>query len=321
MTITRNPNGTFEFSRGGVLWQGFPTREAAQTAQYDLDRGIVPTLPHHEAPADLLLACLDWVDKQDAELDIAEWVDGQTPAAIVLSHLDEIAKTEEERAYVRHYCAVDGLELPSWAKLLSGQHVWTGIRSSPGAEEGGSTDGLTFTPKLSIQGDDLFVQVMGHPPTTPADRVEQRIYDAPQKVHEVVTLKRRGLVIMDTDEETIIMSHRECAEQEGFEMDEHAAAMERLPIEDRVFATVIRNYLAQVPDTHRAMAEAGLMLLAGASEGLGDALPADASDDAIDERGAQHIWQAAYNLGWKDGTTECIAELRAIHAKRRTGGA
>jgi hypothetical protein len=66
MTITQNPNGTFEFSRGGVLWAGFSSREKAQEAAYDLTRGIVPTLPHHEAPS-----------PSDAEIEILHWIDDQ----------------------------------------------------------------------------------------------------------------------------------------------------------------------------------------------------------------------------------------------------
>jgi hypothetical protein len=102
MTITRNPNGTFEFSRGGILWAGFATRDDAAAAQYDLERGVMPVMPYHEPergkqqPGDLIAATLAYVAQDDPLLACLDWVDREA-ARLEEEDLDEETEAEAAR--------------------------------------------------------------------------------------------------------------------------------------------------------------------------------------------------------------------------------
>jgi hypothetical protein len=116
----------------------------------------------------------------DDELDIAEWISGSSPtpaqlarlhaeiaerkreniadapaaAAIVLAHLDQIAKTEEERDYVRTAIAEDmadgGTTIHDWAHRLTDTPAWCGVQTSPGVNrDRASTEESSYTPRLS----------------------------------------------------------------------------------------------------------------------------------------------------------------------------
>jgi hypothetical protein len=279
MPITHDPETGWTFTLGQQTYTGYATKEEAQAAAYDLERG--------QAPQDSLLA----EDEPDS-------------AATVLAHIDQIAKTEEERQYVRTLCAEDAFILVDWANYLTRRPGWDGVKTSPGVNvDRASTDALAFVPRLTVRGDDLYVQPQGNPPEGVRETIESRLWDTPQKVYELITLKRRGLVVMDCEEEVIIMTHEECPAQEGFMMDEGAAELAKLPIEDRVFASIVRNFMAQLPESHRSMGEAGMLLLAAACDGAG---AADEEGDDLEERSAVHVYRAAYEQGRQDGRTSTI---------------
>jgi hypothetical protein len=63
--ITQASNGTYQFERGGVLWAGWPTKEAAAEAAYDLEHGKMPTMPHHQQPGTLVDAALAYTDDEE----------------------------------------------------------------------------------------------------------------------------------------------------------------------------------------------------------------------------------------------------------------
>jgi hypothetical protein len=349
MPITQDTDGTWGFTVGAQRYGGYQTRQAAQEAQYDAERGQAPAGDYDENDERIALAKeADRVlGNEDEEAEVGggeddevafdlttaqierilaeispeqaliegidrilrpELAEDAAPAAIVLAHIDQIAKTEEERRYIQDLCADDAPILVDWAKRLTCPPVWLGIKASPGAEgEFGSTDGLGFTPRLSVDASgDLFVQLTGHSPTTMQDIIEERFYDAPAKVHELITLKRRGLVIMDTDEEVIVMTHQECAEQEGFTMDEGVAELAELSLESRVFASVVRGFFESVPETHRSMGEAGMMLLALACDGVG---AADKEGADPEELYAAQVYRIAYEQGHRAGREATIDEI------------
>jgi hypothetical protein len=65
----------------------------------------------------------------------------------------------------------------------------------------------------------------------------------------------------------------------------------------------VRNFMAQLPESHRSMGEAGMLLLAAACDGAG---AADEEGDDLEERSAVHVYRAAYEQGRQDGRTSTI---------------
>jgi hypothetical protein len=326
MPIIETPTG-WTFDLAGRSYGPYPTREEAAEAAYDAERGVdyAETLSTVCRAVDAAVAASSerkraicrQVDRLLAEDVSPELAEDAEPAAIVLAHLDAFTETEEERAWVRNACAEDHHRLEDWAHRLTRPTSWHGVLTSPGVYDG---EGLAHTPRLSVDASgDLFVQCGGEEPSKLEALIDRRIMEPPQKVSELVTLKRRGLVILDAEEEVFIMTQQECADQEGFEMDEGAAELAELSLENRVFASIVREFFTSVPESHRAMGEAGMLLLACACRGGGDGLPDDASDEAIEDRQTQTIWDAGYTAGraaLMNDIERRLAQSRAEGARR-----
>ena len=81
--------------------------------------------------------------------------------------------------------------------------------------------------------------------------------------------------------------------------------------EDRAFAGIISDMMDRVEAPHRAMAQAGLVLLAAAVDGVGPTLAADASREETQREMAARIYHAAYKQGYKKGSDEAFDSLEA----------
>jgi hypothetical protein len=148
-------DGTFTITLGQQIYGPYPTREQAQTALYDLERGQAPAAlaclsePARVIAADAAAALLDYLSQRLAEgsTSVRELIDhavrvasnrSELPdaAVVVLAHLDQIAKTEEERAYVREKCERAVTEgdvcILDWARRLTSIVEWCGVQTSPG---------------------------------------------------------------------------------------------------------------------------------------------------------------------------------------------
>src|SRR5262249_12967428 len=133
----------------------------------------------------------------------------------------------------------------------------------------------------------------------------------PQRVHEVVRLNRRGLVVLDAETDVYVMTAAEFAERTGDDNAEdnaRAAEIAARSIEDRVFAALITDYMDASKPTSGAMGQAGLILLTAACEGVGP------EDDGSDEASAAYTYRAAYEEGFSAGIDAAIAQIK----KRKT---
>jgi hypothetical protein len=134
----------------------------------------------------------------------------------VLAHLDEIAKTQEEREYVLDTIAEDmadgGITLHDWANRLTLAPEWAGIKTSAGANhDRADTAALTYTPKLSTDASGALSLRGGGGSWT--DPIEERIFNAPERVYDVTRLPYHGLVALSTRDELFIVTEAEYSSQ------------------------------------------------------------------------------------------------------------
>lgn len=174
-------------------------------------------------------AIIDWILKEtegvddDADQSITACrarniAKAPAAVAIVRAHLDRIAPTPQERGYVD--AVIDlGIEdgdatIHDWANRLGGTVEWCGVKTSPGVNRDlASTEELSHIPVLTMQGDALFLHLGGECGMGLLQRIEERIYNSPEQVVEVVRLPHHRLVCVSTAEELFILTEEEFASQ------------------------------------------------------------------------------------------------------------
>lgn len=145
-------------------------------------------------------------------------LDAEDIAAIatVRAHFDYLARTAAERDYLSGI--IDRAEtsgdcpvlLNDLADALEHEPYYCGFLVTEAAlgEHGGANK--TGTPRVTMDGGALFVRCGdGRDPDDLRGTIEDRAHERPQFVREVVRLHTRGLVILDTDEETYVMTEAE----------------------------------------------------------------------------------------------------------------
>jgi hypothetical protein len=223
-----------------------------------------------------------------------------------------VAATPAEDARLSIAREADGLlgELKGWIDEHTTEEAddeelaadYYGVLISPGAKRAGDNS-LCHIPILAIHDNIPTIQLGGRS-------------EPPQRVYEIVRLDRRGLVVLDAEHDVFVMTAAEFAEQTGddnAEGNERAARIAALPIEDRLFAALISDQFDRVPETHRTMAQAGMILLAAAVDSVG---PEDGDGDE-QEMNAAHIHRTAYEQGFEAGFEKCIKVAKEILAQRK----
>ena len=152
--------------------------------------------------------------RQDAE-------ETQAAIATLTARMDVFCRTAGDRRTFQDLCeqaqtnwSVAG-RLVDWANALSAPAEYIGVKVSPGANpEPASADELAHVPILAAGADgQLTIRVGRNPSDHAVELLEERIQNPPQAVREIVRLRRRGLVILDTDEETFVMTEEEFSQQ------------------------------------------------------------------------------------------------------------
>jgi hypothetical protein len=96
-------------------------------------------------------------------------------------------------------------------------------------------------------------------------------------------------------------------------------AWNRMDEDEQLFATIVTGMMEKLPETHRAMGQAGMVLLTAACNQIG---PEDGDD--LEETFAARIHQVAYDQGFaageKAGFDGCIAYLKKRIAERSRDG-
>jgi hypothetical protein len=148
-------------------------------------------------------------------------LDAEDTAAIatVRAHFDQLAQTDAERAYLNG--VIDQAERTGNCPVLLNdlangllRERWTGysfLVSEAALGDDGDEHKIS-TVRLTTVGDALYVQAGNAPDPSDLEAViEDRANEHVQQVREIVRLQRRGLVILDTDEETFVLTEAEYA--------------------------------------------------------------------------------------------------------------
>jgi flagellar biosynthesis/type III secretory pathway protein FliH len=80
-----------------------------------------------------------------------------------------------------------------------------------------------------------------------------------------------------------------------------AEAYAKLEPEDRPFCDIITEMVSRVPVSHRAMMQAGLILVAAAADAVGDGIAEDAPESEVEQCVHDHIYRAGYAEGLEEG--------------------
>ncbi len=105
------------------------------------------------------------------------------------------------------------------------------------------------------------------------------------------------------------------------------AAYDKLEGNDKDFADIVNGMLAQVEPPYRAMAEAGLTLLATACVGAGPTVADNATEAEEDEEIKARIYHAAFTQGhnagheqgFEEGWDACVTFLKGKIRERNAG--
>jgi hypothetical protein len=91
------------------------------------------------------------------------------------------------------------------------------------------------------------------------------------------------------------------------------AAWNGMDRDERLFATIISGMFAKVPESHRAMGEAGMMLLTAACQGIG----MEPVDSDPEEHTVEFAYRQGYDQGMKDGMEGCLIYLEKRMTERK----
>jgi flagellar biosynthesis/type III secretory pathway protein FliH len=80
-----------------------------------------------------------------------------------------------------------------------------------------------------------------------------------------------------------------------------AEAYAKLEPEDRPFCDIITEMVSRVPVSHRAMMQAGLILVAAAADAVGDGIAEDAPESEVEQKIYENIYRAGYTEGLEEG--------------------
>lgn len=212
---------------------------------------------------------------------------------------------------------VDDLDRPGAASLirenvahrLAGDLYAIGVSPAVPGYGGNSPARLCDAPSFTTNADGaLFARLGG-------DDGEAAIYNPPQPVREIAHIHTFGLVVVTTTDELFIMTEAEYTDQGG-RAYEDAKRNAELPMEDRAFAGIIGDMMDRVDVPYRAMAQAGLVLLAAAVDGVGPALKDGASEEETQQEIAARIYHAAYKQGEREGEDRAMESIIAMfHAR------